>query len=63
MQHFYSRQKGREFYDCCKQKICKINRKKKKKCEYITYEVSKEEIKNINKRSKSMNYGKYFDIG
>ena len=38
----------------------KINRKKKREC--TPYEVSKEEVKNIIKRSKPMNYGKYFDI-
>ena len=36
---------------------------KKEKGIIHSIEVSKEEVKNINKRLKSMNYDKYFDIG
>ena len=41
----------------------KYAKSKKRNREYTPYEDSKEEVKNIIKRSKLINYGKYLDIG
>ena len=54
--HFHSRQKGRALSMLvASREIYKVNRKRKR--EYTPYEVSKEEVKEYQKkRSKPMNY-------
>ena len=57
--HFYSKQKGRALSMLVtSREVYKVNRKRKR--EYAPYEVSKEEVKEYQKkRSKPMNYDKH----
>ena len=57
--HFYSRQKGRALSMLvASREVYKVNRKRKR--EYAPYEVSKEEVKEYQKkRSKPMNYDRH----
>ena len=59
--HFYFRQKGRVLsMIVASRKIYKVNRKRKR--EYISYEVSKEEVKEYQKkRSNPVNIGRSYD--
>ena len=57
--HFYSKQKGRALSMLVtSREVYKVNRKRKR--EYAPYEVSKEEVKEYQKkRSKPMNYDRH----
>ena len=57
--HFYSKQKGRALSMLvASREVYKVNRKRKR--EYAPYEVSKEEVKEYQKkRSKPMNYDRH----
>ena len=59
--HFYSRQKGRALSMLvASREIYKVNRKRNR--EYTPYEVSKEEVKEYQKkRSKPMDYERSYD--
>ena len=59
MKHFYSKQKRRALSMLVtSREVYKVNRKRKR--EYVPYEVSKEEVKEYQKkRSKPMNYDRH----
>ena len=61
--HFYIRQKGKALSMLvASREIYKVNRKRKRKREYTPYDVSKEEVKEYQKkRTKPMDYERSYD--